>query len=120
MLHVSIIVVNYNGDEDTIACLESLQKLSAPNYKYSIIVVDNGSQIPLKLPKRLNTETIQLIRSESNLGFTGGNNMGIYYATEHFNSDYILLLNNDTTVDDQFLKQLVKQAQADDRIGIAC
>jgi|Deesub1362A_J573_1020465.scaffolds.fasta_scaffold00485_12 hypothetical protein len=59
-----------------------------------------------------------LIRNEDNYGFTGGNNIGIKFALSVLSPDYVLLLNNDTVVDRNFLSELVKVAESDDRIGI--
>lgn len=118
MLHVSIIIVNYNSSKDTIECLKSLSKISTTGFKHNILVVDNGSLDELVLPKSLQNNTIDLIRSEANKGFTGGNNLGIYYAIEKYNSDYVLLLNNDTTVDKKFLKNMINLAGSDPRIGM--
>ncbi len=106
MDHISIILVNYDSADFTKACLKSLQDLQAEHFDYSVIVVDNGSQEALSLPKSLRSGQVEVIRSESNLGFTGGNNLGITYAAEHHDPDYICLLNNDTTVDPAFLAQL--------------
>jgi len=83
-----------------------LQDIKAKNFNYSVIIVDNASQKPLKLSKSLQASNIEVIRSESNLGFSGGNNLGITYAAEHYNPDYICLLNNDTTVEPNFLEYL--------------
>lgn len=118
MIHVSIILINYNSKEDTLECLESLQQIKTTGFKHSLIIVDNASREVLELPTRLQSDSIEIIRSESNKGFTGGNNMGIYYAVEKYNSDYVLLLNNDTTVDEQFLKELVRMAEADQKLGM--
>lgn len=118
MLHISIVLINYNAQKDTVACLKSLRECRTANFKYSIVVVDNGSRESFKLPVSLLAPHIEVIRSESNLGFTGGNNMGIYYCIEKFNSDYVLLLNNDTFVDPDFLKELVKQAESNQKIGL--
>lgn len=117
-MHISIILVNFNTDEYTIDCLDSLLKINSTGFKHSIIVVDNASTKPLVLPKRLVNSKIDLIRSESNLGFTGGNNMGIHYGIEKYNSDYVLLLNNDTTVDPNFLRELVYHAENNPKAGI--
>lgn len=108
MDHISIILVNYNCLELTKTCLKSLQDIKAKNFTYSVIIVDNASQKPLKLPKSLQSDRTKVIRSESNLGFSGGNNLGITYAAEHYNPDYICLLNNDTTVEPNFLGYLHK------------
>ncbi len=117
-MHISIILVNYNTDEYTIDCLDSLLKINTPGFRHSIIVVDNASTVPMVLPKRLMVPAIELIRSESNLGFTGGNNMGIHFGIEKYNSDYVLLLNNDTTVHPDFLKELVTHAEKYPKAGI--
>lgn len=106
MDHISIIIVNYNTDKDTKECLASLADLSAKNFRYSIIVVDNGSQKPLKLAKNFPQEHVEVIRSESNLGYTGGNNLCITYAIEKYNSEFVCLLNSDTTVHPDFLEHL--------------
>lgn len=120
MTHVSIVIVNYNSQEDTLECLESLEKIKSPGFKYSILIVDNASKEAFTLPKRLQRKEVEFIRSDANLGFTGGNNIGIHYCVEKFNSDYVLLLNNDTTVDPDFLSALIKQSAANPRVGLMC
>lgn len=118
MIHVSTILVTFNTTKDTLECLNSLQEIKTTGFKHSIIIVDNASKEPFVLPKKFLDADIEVIRSESNKGFTGGNNMGIYYAIEKYNSDYVLLLNNDTTVDPNFLKEMVRMAQDDANIGM--
>ena len=110
---VAIITVNWNGWKDTIECLESLTKL---NYvSFNVIVCDNGSQDDsvAQITKWLDANTkirVQLIETKKNLGFAGGNNVGIKQALE-VGCDYIWLLNNDTVVDKDALKHLVIYAQ---------
>ncbi|MBT0653155.1 glycosyltransferase family 2 protein [Geobacter luticola] len=112
---VVIIILNWNGKDDTSECLESLNALTYSNYE--IIVVDNGSTdgsqryIKEKYPQVLLMETGQ------NLGFTGGNNRGITAALQK-NADYVLLLNNDTVVDGQFLDELVFAGESRKDVGI--
>ena len=118
MIHISIIIVNYNSQKDTLECLDSLSNIKSFGFKYSILIVDNASKEPLVLPKRFQLPNIEVIRSESNLGFTGGNNMGIHYCIEKYNSDFVLLLNNDTTVDPSFLKELVGHAEKYPKAGL--
>lgn len=118
MDHISIILVNYESPKLTKMCLKSLQELRAEDFDYSIIVVDNASQEPLTLPASLKADNISVIRSESNLGFTGGNNLGITYAAEHYNPDYICLLNNDTTVDPDFLTELYQCLESKETGGM--
>ncbi|HEX7017962.1 MAG TPA: glycosyltransferase family 2 protein [Patescibacteria group bacterium] len=118
MDHISIVIVHYNTDKDTRECLDSLEELEAKNFKYHIIVVDNASKEPLKLTHKQLENNVELLRSESNLGFTGGNNIGIRHAINTHNSDYILLLNSDTVVTPDFLEKLYKYAETEPEIGL--
>ena len=114
---VSIIVLNWNGLEDTTECLESLQKITYPNCE--VIVVDNGSKgnDAQELRKRFGNY-IHLIQNEKNYGYTGGNNIGIRYALDNGSPDYFVILNNDMVVAPDFLTEMVKVAEGDDSIGI--
>jgi len=115
---VSIIILNWNGLEDTTECLESLKQITYSNYK--VIVVDNGSQgNDVQVLKERFGDYIHLIENDRNYGYTGGSNIGIRYARSNRSSDYILLLNNDTVVDPEFLTEMVKVAEGDLAIGIA-
>jgi len=118
MDHVTVVVVHYNQPQYTRQCLLSLAKCRSVGLKMTVLVVDNGSTKRLSLPKNLSQNKFKVIRSESNLGFTGGNNLGIHTAIERFNSDYILLLNNDTLVEPRFLTQMMKQVAAQPRVGV--
>lgn len=120
--HISIITINYNTPEDTKATIQSLGEISHSGFDYRIIVVDNGSKEILKFNKAFlkNNPKIDLLRSESNLGFSGGNNLGIQYAIDHYDSDYYLLLNSDTIVDKNFLQALYEMMKKDSKIGLAC
>jgi len=114
---VSIIILNWNGLEDTTECLESLKKITYPNYE--VIVVDNGSQgNDAQVLKDRFSDYIHLIENDKNYGFASGVNIGIRYAMDDSPPDYFLLLNNDTTVAPDFLGQLVKVAERDISIGI--
>ena len=101
---IAIILVNYNGLEDSIECVKSVY--GSNNVKdISIIFVDNGSQNDeSKLIKEYFPEIIA-IRSEANNGFSAGNNIGIRYALEE-NYEYILILNNDTIIDRNMIATL--------------
>jgi len=114
---VSIIILNWNGLEDTIECLESLKKITYPNYE--VILVDNGSEgNDAQVLKEKFGDYIHLIRNDRNYGYTGGNNIGIRYALDKGSPDYILILNNDMVVAPDFLTEMVKVAESDDSIGI--
>ena len=112
---VTIVILTWNNYEDTKECLESLGKITYPNYE--IIVVDNGSTDGSidKLEKEFSW--VKFVKNESNKGYTGGNNIGIKYALKK-GSDYILILNNDTVVGKDFLEPLLETAQSDPDIGI--
>ncbi len=100
--HIAVIIVNWNGKDDTIRCLESLQKIDLMGHTFSIIIVDNGStDDSVRVLKKANPG-ITLLETGKNLGFTGGNNAGIQKALKQ-NADIIWLLNNDTLVDRQVL-----------------
>lgn len=115
---VSIIILNWNGLEDTIACLESLKKITYPNYE--VVVVDNGSKGNDSQVLRENFgDYIHLIQNDRNYGYTGGNNIGIKHTLAHSQPDYLLILNNDVVVAPDFLNHLVEAIDADASIGIA-
>lgn len=154
---VSIILLNWNGYEDTLEALESLYNINYPHY--NVIVADNNStndsiekikqytegkikietkytkykeNKPIQLtilkegeyPENINnTSTPQekkllLIENKENYGFAKGNNIAIDYTIKHDKPDYILLLNNDTIVDPDFLTNMINVAIKDEKIGI--
>lgn len=154
---VSIILLNWNGYDDTLEALESLYQINYPNY--NVIVVDNHStnnsiekiieytkgniKVETTFTKYQdnkpiilnhirednlnqsinNTSTkdkkkLLLIENYENYGFAKGNNIAIDYTLKHDNPDYVLLLNNDTIVDANFLDNMIKVALSDDKIGI--
>lgn len=116
MPRVFIIILNWNGWRDTIECLESLKKIDYPNYK--IVVVDNGSEDDsAQIIQNKYSQDIVFIETGKNLGFAGGNNVGIKYALGE-KAGLLLLLNNDTKVAPDFLTKLVEAAQRDLKIGI--
>ena len=114
---VSIIVLNWNGGITTLACIESLKKINYPNY--NILIVDNASTDGLieKIPRR---NGIKIIRNALNLGFAEGMNVGIraVQPCQGGESEYVLVLNQDTVVHPDFLQELIRVAESDSRIGI--
>lgn len=99
---ISIIILNWNGLEDTVECIESLQRLSYPNRE--IILVDNGSTDGSQEAVRERFQDVILVQNSENLGFAAGMGEGIRYAS----GEYIAFLNNDTVVDSRWLDELVK------------
>ncbi len=157
---VAVIILNWNGWEDTIECLESLYQINYANF--DVIIVDNNSNDeslekirdyalgkiniesnffeynssnkPIKILEytkkksehlreekdyfKLASKRLVLIKNDENDGFAEGNNIGIKYAVKTLNPDYILLLNNDTVVDKDFLNELVDIGKTNTNIGI--
>lgn len=109
---VAIIILNWNGLNDTAECVESLKKLNYENYK--VIVVDNGSAgNDVQTLRERFGDYVHIIENDKNYGFAEGNNIGIRYALTTLSPDYVLLLNNDTVVDPEMLTELVKAAESD-------
>ncbi|MEN6290584.1 MAG: glycosyltransferase family 2 protein [Methanobacterium sp.] len=152
---VTIIIMNWNGWENIIECLQYLFQINYPNY--DVIIVDNHSEDDslskirqyctelnfksdfdhkcvellefteneFKSAKNMEkgayasyvNKKLVLIKNEDNYGFAEGNNRGIQFALHMFNPEYILLLNNDTIVDKNFLNELVNVAEHDENVG---
>jgi hypothetical protein len=112
---VYVIILNWNGLQDTLECLESVYKLDYTNFQ--VIVVDNGSRDNSAAVIRENYPQVIIIENRENLGYTGGNNMAMHYAMDH-ESDYIWLLNNDTVVEPDTLSNLITAAKNSPNIGL--
>jgi len=115
-----IVILQYNESAATIRCLESLKELD--HHGWRAVIVDNASQ-----PEHLHnikqwlsnqdSEHFQLIANPENLGYSGGNNVGIEYALKH-GADYVVLLNNDVELKYDTLSQLVEVAEQNPGAGI--
>jgi GT2 family glycosyltransferase len=106
---VAIVVLNWNGLADTLACLESLSRLRYANHR--VIVVDNGSTDGslAALRRTASSSQVEVLDAGRNLGYAGGNNLGIRRALES-GADFVLVLNNDTIVDPALLDELLGAA----------
>jgi GT2 family glycosyltransferase len=111
---VSIITINYNTPEVTGALLHSLSLLNYPNWE--IIVIDNASPQFSSAYLKKEYPFIQHISSTVNIGFAGGNNIGLLFAK----GEYVFLLNNDTEVTPTLISELVVYLQQHPACGIAC
>lgn len=111
---VAVIVLNWNGIDDTVECLQSLLRVDYP--RCEIVIVDNASRQSPR--QRINTEfpSVTYLETDNNLGYAGGNNVGIRYALAH-GHDYVFVLNNDTIVEPDFLHNAVAVAESDTSIG---
>ncbi len=112
---VAIILVNWNGYEFTRTCLESLRKVDFPDFR--VILVDNASQNQEGSRLKKAFPEIDLIENTENLGFAGGNNVGIRHALVQGFS-HILLLNNDTVVEADFLGEMMRKLNQSRRLGV--
>ena len=109
---VFILTLNWNN---TINLLKSIKKIDYPNYK--IVVIDNGSTDDSVKVIKEEFADVKIIENKKNLGYCEGYNVGIRYAL--FNkADYIIVTNNDCTVDKDYVKELVKIAESDKNIGL--
>lgn len=107
---VSIIIVNYNNVSDSIACLKSLSTLDESGYILETIFVDNGSRNEVVNKIQETFPKLNILRSSKNLGFAGGNNLGIKQALKN-KADYLFLINNDTLIkDSQLISELIDQS----------
>jgi GT2 family glycosyltransferase len=112
---VSIIALNYNQTNVTCEFLESTKKLTYKNFE--TIVIDNGSDIdPTAQVEAGNYPNVKLIVSPVNLGFTGGNNLGM----EHARGQFLFIVNNDTEVTPDLIESLLEPFYKDSSIGVVC
>ena len=109
---ISIITINYNGLKDTCELIDSIPFKE----KMEVIVVDNASKEDESSIISERYPQVKVIRSGKNLGFAGGNNLGIKKAK----GDYILLINNDTYFKEFNIDNLINRLESSDRIGIVC
>ncbi len=108
---ISVIIVNWNGKKWLKRCLDTL--LAQTHSNTEIILVDNGSADDSVEYIKTNYPSIKLVLSKTNLGFAGGNNLGY----KHAHGEYILLLNNDTYVEPEFLEKFVAAYAEIPRLG---
>lgn len=111
---ISFITLNFNNTPVTCEFLESTKNLTYTNYE--IIVVDNASkEDPTPIFKE-QFPNVRVVRSDKNLGFTGGNNLGM----EHAKGELFFIINNDTEVTPGMLEPLVEVFEKDSTVGVVC
>jgi GT2 family glycosyltransferase len=114
---VAVVLLSWNGRDDTLAALASLAAVTYP--ELAPIVVDNGSSDGIGEALAAAFPSVELIRSEQNLGFAEGSNVGIRRALER-GAGYVLLLNNDVEVEPGFVGALVEEARRRPDAGALC
>ena len=112
---VFICILNWNGLQDTLECLDSLSIMDYSNFE--IIVVDNGSKDDSVAVIKKNWANVTLIENKKNVGYAEGNNIAISHAIKH-GAQYLWLLNNDTIVEKDALSLLVDAAEKHPDIGL--
>jgi GT2 family glycosyltransferase len=113
---VRVVVLNFDGGDMTLECLDSLLSTDWPSDRLDIVMVDNGSldDVVERVGSDERYRSIKVLEPLANLGFAGGCNLGIGVAGDH---EYVALLNNDATVDPGWLRAMVPVAESDERIG---
>ena len=111
-IELSIITVNYNGLDDTCSLIDTI----AFNDRLEVIVVDNGSATDEAAIISRRYPQVRTIRSNRNLGFAGGNNLGIEAAC----GDYLFLINNDTVFKTFDVTPLISRLKSSNRIAVVC
>lgn len=118
MIHVFVIILNWNGRKDTLECLFSLKRMKLlRDLEVTYVVVDNGSSDGSVKSIKTKFKDVIVLQNRENLGFVGGNNVGLRYALEK-NADWVLILNNDTQVDSRLIDRLLGEALEGKEIGI--
>lgn len=113
---VAVIILNWNGGPYTTACIRALNASTFDDFK--IVLVDNGSVDDSVPALRQHFPNLDILENGENLGFAQSNNIGIAYALDKYNPEFIWLLNNDTLVEPDALAEIVRAAEGDQRIGV--
>jgi hypothetical protein len=117
---IYVVILNWNGADDTLDCLRSLGDIKISNFEITVLVVDNASRKEdIEEIEKYKPEgyQIKIIKNKKNLGFAGGINVGVDRALDS-SADYIFILNNDTLVDKNIITQLLFAARKNKSVGI--
>jgi len=112
---VILLILTWNRRDDVLRCVASLSQLTYPNCLH--VVIDNGSADGTVAALRDRYPQLTIIENTRNLGYAGGNNVGIRWALQH-GADYVLIINNDTEVTPAMVTELVRIADSDPSIGV--
>ncbi|MFZ6005520.1 MAG: glycosyltransferase [Actinomycetota bacterium] len=113
---VRLVVLNFNGGDLVLRCVESLESLDWPRDRLDLVVVDNASSDGSDRDIEEHFPAVRVIRSDSNLGFPA-NNLGL---RDLLGIDYVGLVNNDAFVEPGWLRALVLELELDPKVGAAC
>ncbi|MEM2990371.1 MAG: glycosyltransferase family 2 protein [Halobacteria archaeon] len=112
---VYVVVLNWNRKDDTIECVGSLLEMDYPNFR--IVVVDNGSDDGSVEALKARFPALEVLVNSENLGYAAGNNVGIRFALQQ-GAEYVLILNNDTVVDQYLLTRLIEVGETNPQAGM--
>jgi len=118
MPKIVISILSYNGEQHLLNCLQSISNIDYSKNAYDVIILDNASSDSSIQIIKNNYPEYRLIESKVNTGFAGGNNI-VWQIARNLKADYLLLLNQDTIVEPDFLSKLVSMAETDSTIA-AC
>jgi len=114
---ISVVVVTWNNEKDIEICLTSILSQDFKS-KYNVIVVDNAStDSTVSIIEQNFKNKVILLKNKKNVFLTGGNNIGIMYAWENFNPEYVMVLNPDTKVEKNLISELYRIIDANNKIG---
>jgi hypothetical protein len=116
---VAVIIINYNTSSYTQKCIESILDKTASNLNYQVVVIDNSSekndyQLLKSFIDNLNSNKIQFIRNDINVGFGAGNMLGVHYS----NAKYLAFINNDSYLTNDCLSIIVEAMKKEPNYGI--
>jgi GT2 family glycosyltransferase len=110
-----LLILTWNRREDVLRCAASLDRLTYPNFLP--VVIDNASGDDSVAALRERFPDLTILQNEANLGYAGGNNVGLRWALDH-GADYALIINSDTEVTADMITEMVRVAESDRRIGV--
>ena len=116
MKKISIVILHFKNKNLTLGCLNSIKELRIKDFILEVIIVDNSLKQDL-LDLRNEFKEFVFLSTDENLGFSGGNNLGIKKALED-NADFVFIINNDTILDKNLLIDLLKGMGEDKNVGI--
>lgn len=113
------LILNYNNMDETFKCIESIKKIADQDYK--IFLVDNGSQdnsYDLMVDLYSQDEKIYILRSDTNLGFSKGNNLGYQYIRDNYDIDFLIVTNNDVIFPQGDFHHLIQETFAKENFDV--
>lgn len=116
--NIFISILNFNNQDETIKCLDSIKKITVDGFSLHTIVIDNASREVFTVDSKDYTSIdLIIMKNKKNTGFSGGHNQGISYALKN-GATHVLILNNDTIVDKNTLKELLNGFDIAKEIGV--